>query len=251
MGSDAAVDQFLLVARGMVDAVRRVDPSRAVPTTPGWTVRDLVHHTGDVHRWAGAMVATLAPTFLDRRTMDMDHPADDAGLADWLAASAEGAAQALRAADPDAPMWAWGADQHVRFWPRRLVHETTVHAADLALAAGDDPVGIDAAWAVDGIDEFLENLPRAARFSPTMRGLGGEGSLHLHATDAEGEWMVFLEPEGFRWEHGHGKGSVAVRGPAPELLLLVYGRRPADHPAFERFGDDAVLAHWLAHTALG
>lgn len=44
-----------------IDAVRRegglladsvADLEAAVPTCPGWTVRDLVRHQGEVHRWA-------------------------------------------------------------------------------------------------------------------------------------------------------------------------------------------------------
>ncbi|MFD0637915.1 hypothetical protein ACFQ9X_46530 [Catenulispora yoronensis] len=55
--------------------------------------------------------------------------------------------------------------------------------------------------------------------------------MHLHATDAvdaagpEAEWLITLEPSGFRWSHTHAKGAAAVRGPVGELYLFVWGRR--------------------------
>ena len=37
---------------GFVDYARRAGLDTQVPTTPGWTVRELVAHQGMVHRWA-------------------------------------------------------------------------------------------------------------------------------------------------------------------------------------------------------
>jgi uncharacterized protein (TIGR03083 family) len=233
----------------MADAVRGSDLATRVPTCPDWSLADLAEHTGIIHRWAAEMVRQLSPERLDRERMDVPVPAPEA-RADWLAAGAEEVVAAFRAADPDAPMWAWGADQHARFWPRRMLHETTVHRADAELALGRDPV-IDAAVAVDGIDELLENLPHAARFRPDVRELRGKGeSLHFHCADADGEWTIRLEPEGFSFERDHAKGTVAVRGAAADLLLLLYGRREATDDRFDRFGDDALLSRWLEHSAL-
>ena len=145
-------------------------------------------------------------------------------------------------------MWAWGADQHARFWARRMLHETTIHHADALLALGREPA-IEAAQAVDGVGEFLENLPHAAYFAPNVKELKGSGeSLHFHCTDTEGEWLIRLQPDGFSWEHGHGKGSVAVRGSASDLLLLVYGRLEPDPERFQVFGEEGVLARWLEHA---
>ncbi|KJY16262.1 hypothetical protein VR46_45300, partial [Streptomyces sp. NRRL S-444] len=84
---------------------------------------------------------------------------------DWLAESAAEAAEVFAAIDLDAPMWAWGVDQHARFWVRRMLFETLVHRADAELALGIDP-HIDRVLAVDGIDEFLTNLPFASSFAP-------------------------------------------------------------------------------------
>ena len=59
--------------------------------------------------------------------------------------------------------------------------------------------------------------------------------MHLHATDVEGEWLVSFRPaDGMSVEAGHAKGDAAVRGPAGELLLWLWGRLPLD--GFEVFG---------------
>ena len=233
----------------MADMVRGVDLTVDVPTCPGWSIADLVEHTGIIHRWAAEMVRQLSAERLDRERMDVPVPPPEA-RADWLADGAGEVVAAFRAADPDAPMWAWGADQHARFWPRRMLHETTVHRADAELALGREPV-IEPAVAVDGVDEFLENLPYAARFRPHVRELKGSGqSLHFHCTDADGEWTIRLSSDGFSCSRDHATGTVAVRGSAADLLLLLYGRRAVDDGRFECFGDEALLGWWLEHSAL-
>lgn len=233
----------------MADAVRGADLTTRVPTCPDWSLADLVEHAGIVQRWAAEMVRQLSPERLDRERMDVPVP-EPAARPDWLAAGAAEVVAAFRAADPDAAMWAWGADQHARFWPRRMLHETTVHRADAELALGRDPV-IPAEVAIDGIDELLDNLPHAVAFRPHVQELRGDGeTIHLHATGAGGEWTIRLEPEGFSVEHDHAKGTVAVRGAATDLLLLLYGRRAPSDDRFECFGDDALLNRWLEHSAL-
>jgi hypothetical protein len=100
---------------------------------------------------------------------------------------------------------------------------------------------LDPEMAVDGVDELLELFaPRL----PAERFAGTEPvSIHLHATDTEGEWLVRLGPDGVTYEHGHAKGDVAVRGPAADLLLWSWNRAPVDE-RFEVFGDRAPLATW-------
>ncbi len=233
----------------MADVVRGADLAAPVPTCPGWSLADLAEHTGIIHRWAAEMVRRLSPERLDRERMDVPVP-EPAARPDWLTDGGAHVVAAFRAADPAAPMWAWGADQHARFWPRRMLHETTVHRADAELALGRDAV-ISADVAVDGIDELLENLPYAARFRPHVKELRGAGeSLHFHCTDTDGEWIIRLDADGFTYEREHAKGTVAVRGPAADLLLLLYGRRPPDDPRVERFGDEALLDWWVEHSAL-
>jgi len=94
-------------------------------------------------------------------------------------------------------MWAWGADQRVRFWSRRQLHETLVHRIDVELALGLVPAASPAV-AADAIDEFLVNLSGAAYFSSRVKDLRGDGErLSFQATDQGREWSVSLLPEGF------------------------------------------------------
>jgi len=231
-------------------AIAGADLATPVAATPKWTIAGLTKHLGSIQRWCERMVREQARDRLDFRQLDLELPASDEGYPAWFSAGADRLLATLRAADADAPMWAWGADHHVRFWPRRMLHEATVHYADVELALAHLP-SIDVRVAVDGVDEFLENLSHAVYFAPRVLELRGEGSLHLHCTDAVGEWMIRLRPDGFDWEHGHGKGDVAVRGSAADLLLLTYGRRSAtDGERFQVFGNDGLLSWWQERAAI-
>ena len=252
------------------------DWATPVPSCPGWDVRKLVRHLGTTHCWARTMVERRAVERLDTRSLTLDLPRDAGGLPHWFEDGAASLAATLRAADGDADMWSWGVDQHVRFWSRRMLHETSVHRADLEGALGRESA-YDAAVAVDGIDEFLENLPTAAAFSKNVRKLTGDGeTLHLHATDTAdmadmadatgatggtpgtaaraaatpgAEWLITLEHDGFRWGHAHAKGAVAVRGPVSELYLFVWGRRGTDAERIEVVGDETLLDHWVKNAS--
>lgn len=244
-----ACDLLPSVVSQFAALLERADPQAPVPTCPGWDVAKLAKHVGITHRWAAETVRTRAPERLDMRSIDAGLPDDVEKLPEWVRAGGDRLVDTLRAANADDPTWAWGTDQHVRFWSRRMLHEGHVHTADLQLACGIEP-DVPPLVAVDAIDELLENLPRAVRFAPAVANLRGDGeSLHLHATDVDGEWMIALQPDGYRWEHAHGKGTVAVRGRAGDLELLLYGRLPAGDERFARFGDTALLDRWIADSA--
>ena len=238
----------------MAEAVRGVDPETRVPTCPDWSVAQLVKHTGTVHRWSTQMVRDLATERLDTRTLDLGLPDDAFGYADWLAAGAEPLASVFGAADPDAPMWAWGADQHARFWFRRMLHETTVHRTDVEIATGRQP-RIAAEVAVDAVDELLENLPHARYFRPRVEELRGEGqSIALRTTDSDDSWLIHLAGDGFHWERAGARGTmnatVSVAAPADALTLLLYGRAVPRDGEHEVVGDEKLLARWLECSAL-
>lgn len=45
----------------LAEAAETAGSDAEVPTCPGWRVRDLLRHTGMVHRWATAFVAEGTP----------------------------------------------------------------------------------------------------------------------------------------------------------------------------------------------
>lgn len=231
------------------------DPAMPVPTCPGWTVTKLLKHLGIAHRWVEHIVGGRLLVPIPQRDVPVALPSDERAYPGWLAEGGKSMVATLRAAGPDAAVWSWGAGQSSGFWARRMLHETTVHRADAEIALGREP-RVDAAIATDGVGEILDNLLAAPWAAGGLTGIGDGGeTLHFHATDVEaageGEWMVTLLPGGgYTWEHGHGKGDVAVRGTASDLLLLVYGRLDPLAGRFEVFGDHDLLARWRRHTAI-
>ena len=233
----------------MASVTAGMDPALEVPTCPGWTAAKLVKHTGIVHRWVERIVATRTSARIEQRDIETGLPAAEAGYPAWLAAGAAPLAATLRSAGPDATVWAWGADQRSGWWARRMLHETTVHRADADLARGGWPE-IDPVVAADGIDEFLSNLPTARRASARLAELPAGASLHLHATDSDGEWLIRFDGGAVEWSRGHEKATTAVRGPATALLLFTYGRIPGQDSRLSVFGDPSLPGVWQEKTAL-
>ncbi|MFN8053403.1 MAG: maleylpyruvate isomerase family mycothiol-dependent enzyme [Acidimicrobiales bacterium] len=234
----------------MERAFRAADPAAAVPACPDWTVADLATHLGRIHRWVAAIVGTASPVRIDARTLQLDLPSAGATAdtwADWLADGGQQVLSALRDADTEAEIWTWGGDNRVPWWSRRQLHETLVHRIDAEQAAGAEWT-VDPTVAVDAIDEHLGNIAASAYFSSGVQHLKGEGSLHLHATDVPGEWMIELTPDGFTISHDHGKGTVAARGTAKDLLAAVTNRGTIE--PLEVFGDAELLTWWLKNSAL-
>ncbi|WP_330456121.1 maleylpyruvate isomerase family mycothiol-dependent enzyme [Streptomyces sp. NBC_00820] len=235
-----------------VAVVNDADLDTAVPGCPGWTLAELVRHTGSVQRWFSVLLRARVQEPPRSRDVDLHLPDQAAGYADWLAESATVAADAFAVTDPDLPMWAWGADQHARFWARRMLFETLLHRVDAELALGLRP-SIDRSLAVDGIDEFLVNLPSATFFAPKVSELrGADRTIRFHTTDGDEAWLVRLRPDGFGIDPAHPATVTAdatVRGTAADLLLLVYGRLPYTAKSLAHEGDEQLLTHWFAHSS--
>ncbi|MET7290175.1 maleylpyruvate isomerase family mycothiol-dependent enzyme [Streptomyces sp. NPDC005573] len=236
----------------LVEVVRGADLDTAVPGCPGWTLADLVRHTGSVQRWFSVLLRARVQEPPGSRDVDLRLPDRQDGYADWLAESAAVAADAFAATAPDLPMWAWGADQHARFWARRMLFETLLHRSDAERALGLRPA-FDRPLAVDGVDEFLVNLPFATPFAPHVSELRGPGrTIRFAAADGDESWLVRLRPDGFGVDTAHPADAPAdatVRGTAADLLLLVYGRLPHTAAPFGREGDERLLDHWFAHSS--
>jgi uncharacterized protein (TIGR03083 family) len=218
--------------RTLVGAARRA-PDATPPSCPDWTTTDLVRHLTFLHaRLAAAMRSGDLDNPFRRDDSLAPPPKRDAAL-DVYDANLADVVDALRTTDPAQAMGTFtGQPETAAWWTRRMAHEATVHRVDAEQAAGApvSPIGPDVA--VDGIDEVL-----------SLAGARNDGSVsgptaHLHATDIDGEWLLTLGDDALVVERGHAKGDVAVRGPAADLYLWLWGRVPLTQ--LETFGDTAV-----------
>ncbi len=209
-----------------------------VAACPGWDVADLAVHMGRVFRWAAHIVRTRAP---ERLGGDWTFDPDDPALGRWLRDGAAELVSVLSDTDPDTPVWTMGLPRTARFWSRRQALESLIHRWDAEDAALGEAQPLDPELAADGIGELLEV------FVPYLHRRGGAvgagETFHLHRTDGPGEWFVRFAPEGVEVSAEHAKADVALRGPAGDLLLVLWRRRPPE--AVEVFGDGAALARWF------
>jgi uncharacterized protein (TIGR03083 family) len=240
------MDPAAYIAHIRADGARLADVADGhldaqVPSCPEWKVADLLDHVGQVH-WFWRQIAGRRA----QEVPELDRPEVPTGdaLVPWLRDEVAQVTKVLEDADPAEPIWTWTGQQDDIGWiQRRMAQETAVHRWDGEAAVGTT-TPIDAALAVDGVDEFLDVflIPYAER-SPA-----DGGSVHLHCTDGPGEWLVTMHEGVVSVTREHGKGDAAVRGSASDLLLLLWRRVPPDQ--LELFGDRATLDRLLAVVEL-
>ncbi|MFI9046384.1 maleylpyruvate isomerase family mycothiol-dependent enzyme [Streptomyces sp. NPDC053427] len=250
--------QAELLASSLTDATEPAIAkalAASVPSCPDWNLAQLLRHLGETHRWVEEIVRTRAaepPPDTALRVLPRDTAVTPPELAAWLTEGAQRLADTLRAAGPDARIWTPLPSGSPRFFARRMAHETVVHRADASLTLGED-FTVDPRVALDALDEWMElgSLPEMFDHHPERRALLGPGrTLHFHASDtppeAAADWLVDLTGDALAWHRSPGPATVSVSAPLTDLLLLVYGRRPADTATFDIQGDTDLLDFWLA-----
>jgi uncharacterized protein (TIGR03083 family) len=224
-----------------------------VRSCPGWNVRQLVIHLGNVHEFVGEIVRQRArdeatadaihERLLEGRARRREDPwfAIDDNLLAWFDNGLTPLLTALAGAGPQEPVWTWFApQQNAGFWQRRMAHETAVHRWDAQVASGL-PEPVDAELARDGIDEALRVHARERMRESETTGAGE--TYHYHCTDGPGEWLVRLEGEPIITDE-HSKADVAMRSSASNLLLFLWQRLPVAE--IEVFGDASLLDRWFS-----
>jgi len=233
------------VAR-FANVMSSLPPGEEVATCPGWSVLDLAEHLGVIHRWAEELVRRRSLVRIARESSSASR--DEVSPA-WITEGGERLVATLLAADPDDAMWAWGLDQHVRFWSRRQLHETLVHRMDLELAARLTPTA-DRSIAIDAIDEYLSNIEKVGKHSPDLAVLRGHGErLVFRVAESETLWAITFAEDGFNVSHNDAKFDAALVGSPVDLLLVILRRRSVDQGGVEVIGDRRLVDFWLAHSA--
>lgn len=245
---------YLEQTRAFGELIRSADQSAPVPTCPDWNLGQLFRHIGRGDRWAAQIVRDRLDSFLDPRSVEGGKPPPELGEAiSWLHDGAQRLVDAVEQTGAETPVWTFLGPRPAGWWVRRRLHEVAVHSADAAISVGS-PFALDPDIAADGISEFLERIEIQAGSDGAALPLEAPDTLHLHATDPglgeAGEWTVVVDQGRITWSHQHGKGTVALRGGATELLLAMVRRVSVADTDIAVFGDDAVWQKWLDRTPL-
>ena len=232
----ADATRILAVAERGLDA--------AVPSCPGWTVRDAVEHVAEVylHKVRCMREKVFPEPWPPERgelpTLEYFQRATDDLLTE------------LTTRDPHeyADTW-WWDERTVGFWVRRMAHESAIHRIDVELAY-DDTTPIDHELALDGVDEVLRRF-LAGDWSDEPA--TGQPTTIVRVESGGTAWRVVMEPNAVvasvyldRWPELAIDAKVSG-DPLPTYLWL-WGRGPRDEIAIE--GDRAAVAHLNARLRL-
>ncbi|MBC3986371.1 maleylpyruvate isomerase family mycothiol-dependent enzyme [Streptomyces sp. AC536] len=198
-----------------------------VPSCPGWRLRDLVHHVGNIAYFVNAVIdaAGPEPEFTDAT------PRPDAEVTGWAADQTHAMVKQLRALDPATHVWNWSREpQRLDFWPRCIAHEALVHAWDAHHALGRERA-LPTRACLDGIGEILDiQLPLRTEEVADAR-----WTAVVRATDEEAQgarWSVTIDhgavatmlTTGHQAADDHA--DVLLSGPADRLYLGLWRRVP-------------------------
>lgn len=200
-----------------------------------WCVREVVVHTGAVHRWAADIVRRRLPANETggSRAFHPDPAVPDADLGSWYLAALADLVDVLRAAPDDLEAWTFARGLPARhFWIRRQAHETAIHRVDVAGAA----VEVSPDFAQDGIDELAVGFARQRAFATAEA-----GTLALAAADGP-SWIIRFGGE--RIDAAPADRSenadATVAGTSAELYRWLWNRPSA----VTVDGDPDVVALW-------
>ena len=245
--------------RRLAEAAVAAGPDAAVPTTPGWTITDLVEHVGQTQHWVATIIEQRITDPTQLPTEMAVVPTDPGEWPAWLAESAQRFVSACSDDAMDAPVFNAAGDERTgtQFWMTSVLNETVVHGFDAANAAGR-PWPVDADVAAALISNHLAMLTSptwAMQRSESAAAIRGTGqTLQWLATDTAddaGAWFVEERPDGATWQRGTEPADVTVTGPAASLFLTLTRRLPltGDTTDITIDGDTDLARDWIDNTA--
>jgi uncharacterized protein (TIGR03083 family) len=225
-------------ANALASAAEEAGLDAPVPTCPGWTVKDLVLHVGEVHRWATAVIANGAVKLGDVPGDTLGPLPEPADAIDWFCRGAIALRETLDAADRSLEYAAFLADPatpRVLFWARRQAMETSMHRVDAESALGRC-TALPPEVALDGIDEFLTGfLPR----SRTPLRADTARVLQIAPEYSERRWTVTISGDAPVTVRQALDADCTVSGSASDIYLALWNRCSLD--ALHVDGDRGVI----------
>ena len=225
----------------LAEAAERAGFDAAVPPCPEWTVRDLLHHQGDIHRWATTnLTRGKSEPMSNEESLAsvLTWPDDDTQLLDWFREGHARLVQTIESVPDDVVAFAFLPAPNARlFWARRQAHETAIHRGDAESATG--PVtAYDPTFAADGIDEMV----RGFAVRPGKLVADPARTVAVVATDADQQWLLTYGAEGLSVSDDAGTADCTVSGRASDLYQLLWNRR--DTAGIDIDGDRGLVDQW-------
>ena len=247
----------------MAAAAGRAGLAAAVPSCPAWQVKDLLRHTGYVHRWAARHITEGPAEVIDgpSEAEILSGGAADEDLLGWFRAGHAALVETLAGADPAVRCATFmPAPTPLAFWTRRQAHETAIHRADAELADGPADGSVPEyppRFAADGIDELIMGFGQRRKYQPSAGPDADAGLLRVIAADTGDAWSIkarqgFLQPRretGAAATDGADTGCT-VSGPASGLYLFLWNRADATAAGVTVTGDLTLLASWQASVKI-
>jgi uncharacterized protein (TIGR03083 family) len=255
-------------------AAERAGLDAPVPPCPSWQVKDLLRHTGYIHRWAARHITECPDTVLDGPPEPdiLRGGAADPDLLAWFRAGHAALVETLSTADPGLVCATFmAAPSPLAFWARRQAHETAIHRADAESASGVRPEYAPD-FAADGIDELIMGFGQRRKYRPSA---DGDASLQVRATDTGHAWRISTEagrlqarredggsdsggpdPVSFQARRADGgpdpasPAACTVTGPASGLYLFLWHRSDAAQAGVTISGDDGLLDIWQSSVRI-
>jgi uncharacterized protein (TIGR03083 family) len=205
--------------------------AEAVPCCPGWTVRDVVAHVAEVYEHK------IACTELGRAPdpWPPQWPAVRVPI-EWLGDAHRRLLEMFDRSGPATPSATWfPPDQTVGFWARRMAQETAVHRVDAESAVGRT-TPVDAALAVDGVDEVLVLMLAGDWSEEPDDAATGQGVV---ISTGGRSWLATLDRKSVTIAEAGGEADATLEGDPSDVLLWLWGRSTDEQVT--RSGDEDAL----------
>jgi uncharacterized protein (TIGR03083 family) len=214
------------------------DLARDIAGCPGWDLAELGQHVGGAYRFAAAGVEGRG---IDEPT----GPRERAALLEWFDAGVAALLTVFEPSDWTRDCWTLAPPHRVGFWIRRMCHETALHLWDAETSQGSS-ARIESVLAADGVEEVV------TMFFPRQVRLGRISALHdcvqIVLSDQVAVPAIVLHGDGSAQTDARVPDAV-VRGPAADVLLMLWKRLPRLPETIEVEGDRAAFERVFA-TAL-
>lgn len=245
------LDAYLAViaseAARMVAVAEEAGLDAKTPTCPTWDIRKLLLHTGEVHRWATAVVAGKYTSLAKVPTDTLGPLPTDAKTLEWFRDGVVALIHALATADESVEYDMFLKDprmSRLMIWARRQAMELCIHRVDAESAVGRC-TAIPPKVASEGVDEFLCAF--------ITRGKGAvhrdtQQTIAFVPSDVDERWTLTISDGALVTERAARKADCTVKGSASDILMALWNRPALDESAVK--GDASLFAEIGANVRI-